>query len=43
MRKHKIEDINLKLTDVELFKDKGYEGIYLSWDSGIGFGESLFY
>lgn len=43
MRKHKIEDIDLKLTDVEFFVDKRYESAYLSWSSKIGFGEYTIY
>lgn len=42
-RKNEIKDIDLKLTDVEFFVNKGYEGMYLSWESGIGFGEYTIY
>ena len=42
-RKNKIEDINLKLRDVELVKNENYQGIYFSWESGIGFGEYTIY
>ena len=42
-RKNTIKDINLELTDVEFFDSKGYQGMYLSWKSGIGFGEYTIY
>lgn len=43
MRRHAIKDINLELTDVEFINNKGYQGMYISWQSGIGFGEYTIY
>lgn len=43
MRRHAIKDINLELTDVEFINNKGYQGMYISWKSGIGFGEYTIY
>lgn len=43
MRKNAIKDIDLKLTGIEFFVNKGYEGSYLSWESKIGFGEYTIY
>lgn len=42
-RKNKIEDINLKLTDVEMISKENFQGMYLTWESGIGFGEYTIY
>lgn len=43
MRRHAIKDINLELTDVEFINNKGYQGMYISWQSGVGFGEYTIY
>lgn len=42
-RKNKIEDINLKLTDVEMITKENFQGMYLAWESGIGFGEYVIF
>ena len=43
VRKNEIKDIDLELTDVDFVANENYQGMYLYWNSRIGFGQYTIY
>ena len=42
-RKHKVDEINLRLVDVIPFINEGHSGFIIAWSSDIGYGEYTIY
>lgn len=43
MRKHKVNEINLEISDLMPFTNDEYTGFDIAWNSDIGFGHYTIY
>lgn len=43
VKKHNVNEINLKINDFYPFANEQYTGITIQWNSDIGFGEYIIY